>query len=52
MDDYFIGIDIGGTKISGAVVTSRGKILSQAKISSPAKANPKTIFICLVDLIK
>ncbi|MEI7998263.1 MAG: ROK family protein [Candidatus Omnitrophota bacterium] len=49
---YFIGIDIGGTKIAGAVVTERGKILSRAKIASPAKANPKTIFACLVELIE
>ena len=51
MNDYFIGIDIGGTKIAGAVVTSKGKILSRSKLSSPAKANPKTILACLVDLI-
>ena len=51
MDDYFIGIDIGGTKIAGAVVTARGKIVSRVKMDSPAKSNPKNIYKCLVDLI-
>lgn len=51
MSDYYIGIDVGGTKISGAVITSHGKILSRAKTASPAKANPKTILNCLYDLI-
>jgi glucokinase len=51
MSDYFIGIDVGGTKISGAVITSRGKILSRAKTASPAKANPKTILTCLFNLV-
>jgi len=49
--NHFIGIDIGGTKIAGAVVTTQGKILSRAKVASPAKANPKTIFACLAELI-
>ncbi len=52
MDRHYIGIDIGGTKIAGAVVTARGRILSYAKITSPAKANPKRIFTCLADLIE
>jgi glucokinase len=51
MSEYFIGIDVGGTKISGAVMTSRGKILSRAKTASPAKASPKTILTCLFELI-
>ena len=52
MSSYYIGIDIGGTKIAGAVVTDRGKILSWAKVVSPAQSNPKNIFICLTDLIE
>jgi glucokinase len=51
MSDYFIGIDVGGTKISGAVITSRGKVLSRAKMVSPAKASPKSILKCLFDLV-
>lgn len=51
LNEYYIGIDIGGTKISGAVVTARGKILTRSKMPSPAKATPKTILNCLVDLI-
>ncbi len=52
MSPHFIGIDIGGTKIAGAVVTAQGKILSRAKITSPAKSNPKNILKCLVELIE
>ena len=48
---YYIGVDIGGTKIAGAVVAANGRILSSAKTATPAKANPKDIFSCLVDLI-
>ncbi|MBF0489215.1 MAG: ROK family protein [Candidatus Omnitrophica bacterium] len=51
MNDYYIGIDIGGTKIAGAIVTSRGKILTRAKMASPVRATPKSILVCLVDLI-
>jgi len=36
--DLFIGIDVGGTKISAAVVTSRGKILARSKRPTPRKA--------------
>ena len=52
MGGYYIGIDIGGTKIAGAVVTDRGKILSWGKVTSPAKSSPKNIFLCLTDLIE
>ncbi|MBI3602022.1 MAG: ROK family protein [Candidatus Omnitrophica bacterium] len=49
---YFIGIDIGGTKMAGAVVTSQGRILHRSKISTPTKGSAKGIFLCLVDLIE
>lgn len=49
---YYIGIDIGGTKIAGGLVNASGKIISRSKLSSPAKANPRNIFNCLVDLIE
>ena len=49
---YYIGVDIGGTKIAGAVVAANGRILSRAKINSPAQSNPKNIFACLIDLIE
>ncbi len=48
---HYIGIDIGGTKIAASMVSHRGKILSRVKIPSPAKANPKSILACLVDVI-
>lgn len=33
---HAIGIDIGGTKIAGAVVSESGEILSEARIATPA----------------
>ena len=49
---YFIGIDIGGTKMAGALVSAQGRILQRTKISTPARASAKDIFLCLVDLIE
>ncbi len=48
----FVGVDIGGTKISAALVTDSGKIISRQKIPVPLKAPSKKIFNCIVDLIK
>ena len=31
-----IGIDIGGTKILGAIVDDNGKVISEKRVSSPA----------------
>ena len=49
---YFIGIDIGGTKISGAVVKDDGSILSQGKIATPRGADGDKIYKALLQLIK
>lgn len=40
---YFIGIDIGGTKIYGGLVTPAGEIIASHKVPTPPKANPKAI---------
>jgi glucokinase len=39
----FIGIDVGGTKIAAALVSSAGKILARSKSSTPQKAKGKEI---------
>jgi len=49
---YYIGIDVGGTKISGALITPRGIIISRKKISSPKKAKPQDIVHAIRELIK
>ena len=35
---YSIGIDIGGTKIAGALVNDQGEIISQTQVPSPAQS--------------
>lgn len=35
---YSIGIDIGGTKIAGALVNDQGEIISQTQVPSPANS--------------
>ncbi|MBF0569269.1 MAG: ROK family protein [Candidatus Omnitrophica bacterium] len=40
---FFIGIDIGGTKIYGGLVSPSGEIIATQKIPTPSKANAKAI---------
>ncbi len=42
--DLYIGVDIGGTKISAGLVDSRGKILSSQKCPTPVKGEGAQIF--------
>jgi glucokinase len=46
-----VGIDIGGTKILGALVDEHGQILFEAKVPSPAQ-DPDLMVSTVVDLIK
>lgn len=48
---YFIGIDIGGTKISAALADTTGTILIREKIATPRNAGAKEILFLLVKLI-
>ncbi|MBF0122723.1 MAG: ROK family protein [Candidatus Omnitrophica bacterium] len=43
LQKYFIGIDIGGTKIYGGLVTPAGEIIASHKVPTPSKAKPKEI---------
>lgn len=45
-----IGIDIGGTKIAGALVDESGKILSELKVPTPA-SDPDAIVASVVGLV-
>jgi glucokinase len=45
----FMGIDIGGTKISGALVTEMGRILLRKKTAHPQGAKPEATLLALVD---
>ncbi len=49
--NYYIGLDIGGTKIAGALVSASGKILTRTKTSTPKKVKPKDIYNCVTDAI-
>ncbi len=48
---YYIGIDIGGTKIAGIVATSTGRILNRTKIATPKRVKAGDIYQCVVDTI-
>ena len=48
---YYIGIDIGGTKIAGALVAPNGRIINRNKSATPRKVKPKDIYFCIVDSI-
>jgi len=49
--NYYIGLDIGGTKIAGALVSATGKILTRTKTSTPKRVKPKDIYTCVTDAI-
>lgn len=48
----FIGIDVGGTNISAALVTYQGVILSRRKYPTPRKATPKEILFSINSIVK
>ena len=49
--NYYIGLDIGGTKIAGALVSASGKIVTRTKTSTPKRVKPKDIYNCVTDTI-
>ena len=48
---YAVGIDIGGTKIAGALVNREGKLLKELRVPTPA-TDPDAIVDAVVGLIK
>ena len=48
----YIGIDVGGTKISGALISSRGAILARRKIPSPKNGRSQAVVNALCALIQ
>jgi glucokinase len=51
-NNYFAGIDIGGTKIAAALATKDGKILSRCKSPTPKNASPAKITSIVADLLE
>jgi len=49
---HYVGIDVGGTKISGALATAEGKIISRVKSPTPKGALPKKIVRIISDLLE
>lgn len=50
--EHFIGVDIGGTKICAAVVSTEGKILLRKKIDTPRQGEAQEIYQSLSGLIR
>lgn len=48
---YYIGIDVGGTKISGALISPQGIIVSRKKIPAPKKAKTQDIVQAIRSLV-
>lgn len=46
-----VGIDVGGTKIAGALVSENGEILSSLKVPTPAD-NTEDLISAVVDMVK
>ena len=49
--NYYIGIDIGGTKIAAATISAKGNIVARTKTSTPSKANANDVYACLLGSI-
>lgn len=49
---YFIGIDVGGTKIAIAAISPSGIILSRTKASTPPQSKPNAILALIIKLIE
>ena len=49
---YYIGVDVGGTKISAALVSSSGTILARSKSATPPKAAGKAILTMIIKAIQ
>ncbi|NTV30279.1 MAG: ROK family protein, partial [Candidatus Omnitrophica bacterium] len=49
---YFVGIDVGGTKVYGGLVTPAGEILTVHKCPTPAGAGAKEIVGLIVKIVR
>ncbi len=49
---YYLGIDIGGTKIAGALAGESGGIVAREKIPTPRPSHPRAIKAALRALVK
>ena len=49
---YYVGVDVGGTKIAAALISANGKILARSKSATPPKADGKNIFQVIIKTIQ
>ncbi len=50
--DYFIGVDLGGTKVLAALVSAKGKVKAEAKSRTPAEGGPAVVIGTVVDTVE
>lgn len=50
--NYYVGIDVGGTKMAAGLITSDGKIISREKVATPKNASSAETLELLADLVK
>lgn len=48
----YIGVDLGGTKILAAVISRKGKILSEAKSPTPDREGPEVVIARVVETVQ
>ena len=49
---YFIGIDIGGTKMAAGLVTWNGRILLRRKVKTPSNPSKKVFLAAVINLVR
>ncbi|MBU3229215.1 ROK family protein [Clostridium algidicarnis] len=52
MKEYFIGIDLGGTKIAGVITDLKGNIIKESIIKTMAEYGDKAIVLRIINLIE
>lgn len=52
LNPYFIGIDVGGTKIYGGLVSPNGDIITNLKFATPPNASPSAIIALIIKTIR
>lgn len=51
-DEYSIGIDLGGTKIEGALIDSSGKILEKKRVATDVKGGPSSVEKQMIEIVQ
>jgi glucokinase len=49
---FYVGVDVGGTKIAAGLVTAGGKILAWEKVSTPRKGGPGAVMSAIARVVR